>query len=208
MRVIPHSQAKAIDLGSLNVFELIVSFFKLRARYLLKPILGQVTLKDDANRTRYWDADFWLWFYVSFIEAHQNLQKGYGDRCELVNYGEKTSSLCLRIIRDQEARKPQVYCKTAFTCEPLQANFLLWWGSVKRRQSVNTIFLPIFDTSVSTSTSSPTFITLRNSVFSEIEIVRWGLTLKILTVVNTSTIVASAPPWTVSCIFRWCGSKQ
>lgn len=183
-------------------------FFKLRPRSLLRSILEWVTLKGDVNPTRYWDAGFWLWFCVSFIEVPQNLQKGYGDRCELVNYGEKTSSLCLRIIRDQEARKPQVYCKTAFTWEPLQASFLLWWGSVKRRQSVNTIFLPIFEISVSTSTSSPTFITLRNSVFSEIEIVRWGLTLKILTVVKTSTIVANAPPWTVSCILRWWGSKR
>ena len=63
------------------------------------------------------------------------------------------------------------------------------------------MFLPIFDISVSISTSWPIFITFKNSEVSEIEMVRIGVSLSMLIVVTTSIMVLNAPPWTVLCIF-------
>ena len=81
-------------------------------------------------------------------------------------------------------------------CEPLQA-ILLFSPSpipVIILQSVNTMFFPIFVIYVSIPTNSYSLITDINYVFKDTEIVLRGVILRILIVVEMSTIVARAPP--------------
>lgn len=103
--------------------------------------------------------------------------------------------------------KFQCSWRTDFICCPLHASFFLWRGSVYILQSVKTIFLPILVISVSISTSSPIFITFKNSLVSEIDIVLMWVILKMPIVVMTSIIVARAPPWMVYWMFFWWDSN-